>query len=220
MQEWSAARHELKTRYLNRDFECKLVFRLANSDSPAQYANGRITFEVTLAPGAELAHLRLLFVDARSARSRAHARMQPRRRARRSLDAAAAQLARARDEAHVGQRRHLSGSTGNRSKIWEPCGFMIAIRAQRLAAGGRSSLVRGGVRSRLSHHRFANNLGPPRNRASGPFATSVALQATKDDLRATRSRARFPTSCATASWLTSRGSPRPTTAPPTRRRCI
>ena len=50
-EEWNDARHELSLRYVNRDFERALVFRLANSDSRAHYANGRITFEIDLAPG-------------------------------------------------------------------------------------------------------------------------------------------------------------------------
>src|SRR4051794_7528016 len=51
VQAWSDGRHELTTRYVNRDFECQLGFRLVNSDSTAHYVNGRITFEISLGPG-------------------------------------------------------------------------------------------------------------------------------------------------------------------------
>jgi glycogen debranching enzyme len=51
VQEWSGARHELITRYDNHDFRCELGVRLVNSDSPGRYVNGRLTFEIALAPG-------------------------------------------------------------------------------------------------------------------------------------------------------------------------
>jgi glycogen debranching enzyme len=51
VEEWSEERRELTTRYVNRDFQCELGFRLMSSDSPPRYVNGRITFEVVLPPG-------------------------------------------------------------------------------------------------------------------------------------------------------------------------
>jgi len=50
--EWDQARSELVTSYTNRDFRRSLVYRLRNSGSRPSYANGRISFEVALAPGA------------------------------------------------------------------------------------------------------------------------------------------------------------------------
>jgi glycogen debranching enzyme len=39
---WFRSRRELRTRYVNRDFERELVVEVAKSDSPAQFANGRL----------------------------------------------------------------------------------------------------------------------------------------------------------------------------------
>src|SRR5262249_16141311 len=47
---WHGA--ELETSYANRDFHRKLIFRPVASTSPPEYANGRVTFDVQLAPGA------------------------------------------------------------------------------------------------------------------------------------------------------------------------
>jgi len=49
---WHPWRAELETAYANRDFRRRLVYRLLNSGSPPSYANGRVTFELDLAPGA------------------------------------------------------------------------------------------------------------------------------------------------------------------------
>jgi glycogen debranching enzyme len=49
---WDEARSELTTAYTNADFHRSLVYRLRNSGSPPTYANGRISFEVALDPGA------------------------------------------------------------------------------------------------------------------------------------------------------------------------
>jgi len=49
---WHDRRAELETSYTNRDFRRSLVYRLLNTSSPPGYANGRVTFEVELRPGA------------------------------------------------------------------------------------------------------------------------------------------------------------------------
>jgi len=49
--EWDHERGELRATYANRDFRRSFIFRLDNSGSPAHFANGRITFAITLAPG-------------------------------------------------------------------------------------------------------------------------------------------------------------------------
>ncbi len=49
---WSPKRREMDTAYSNRDFQRRLVYRLLHNTSPPAYANGRLTFEVELAPGA------------------------------------------------------------------------------------------------------------------------------------------------------------------------
>ena len=49
---WNAETSELSTSYRSHDFQRQLVFRLLNSGSRAYYANGRIAFEIALAPGA------------------------------------------------------------------------------------------------------------------------------------------------------------------------
>lgn len=52
LTEWREHSAELVTSYKNHDFQRCLVYRVDNSASPAHYANGRITFEIDLAPGA------------------------------------------------------------------------------------------------------------------------------------------------------------------------
>lgn len=49
---WDQRRAEMQTSYRNRDFERRLVYRLLNNTSTPTYANGRLTFEVELDPGA------------------------------------------------------------------------------------------------------------------------------------------------------------------------
>jgi glycogen debranching enzyme len=51
VQKWSDTEQVLATRYENHDFNCELSYRIQNGDSPAHYVNGRITFEIALAPG-------------------------------------------------------------------------------------------------------------------------------------------------------------------------
>jgi glycogen debranching enzyme len=49
---WSKARGTLTTSYANRNFHRRLTVQVRNADSPAVYANGRLSFDVELAPGA------------------------------------------------------------------------------------------------------------------------------------------------------------------------
>src|SRR6185369_5063410 len=49
---WHGRERELETSYVNRDFHRTLVFRLLESTSPPDYANGRVTFDVQLPAGA------------------------------------------------------------------------------------------------------------------------------------------------------------------------
>jgi glycogen debranching enzyme len=51
--EWMEDRRELHTSYTNRDFHRRFTFHPFNSDSRPHYANGRITFEIELAPGTK-----------------------------------------------------------------------------------------------------------------------------------------------------------------------
>jgi glycogen debranching enzyme len=48
---WDAERGELSTTYNNRDFHRTFVYRVSNSDSPAAYANGRVSFDIEIAAG-------------------------------------------------------------------------------------------------------------------------------------------------------------------------
>jgi len=50
---WDPQRNELRTTYTNRDFYRCLVFGLVQAGSAPVYANGRITFDIALAPGAQ-----------------------------------------------------------------------------------------------------------------------------------------------------------------------
>ena len=51
VSEWSEQEQRLTTTYRNRDFCREVAVTARRSDSPAVYANGRITFDVELAPG-------------------------------------------------------------------------------------------------------------------------------------------------------------------------
>ena len=41
---WFRSRRELRTHYVNRNFDRELVVEVARSDSPAQFANGRLVY--------------------------------------------------------------------------------------------------------------------------------------------------------------------------------
>jgi glycogen debranching enzyme len=49
---WDPEQSEVRTTYTHRDFHRQFAYRLLNAGSPAHYANGRVTFEIALAPGA------------------------------------------------------------------------------------------------------------------------------------------------------------------------
>ena len=49
---WDEGHGDLHTSYTNRDFHREFIYSPFNSDSRPHYANGRITFEIALAPGA------------------------------------------------------------------------------------------------------------------------------------------------------------------------
>jgi glycogen debranching enzyme len=51
--EWQDSDLHLISSYANRDFTRRFLYRLHNSGSPAVYANGRITFAISLAPGEQ-----------------------------------------------------------------------------------------------------------------------------------------------------------------------
>src|SRR5262245_22887775 len=48
---WDESRGELETSYTNRDFSRSFIYRLKHETSPAVYANGRISFDLSLKPG-------------------------------------------------------------------------------------------------------------------------------------------------------------------------
>ncbi|MGC1676158.1 MAG: glycogen debranching N-terminal domain-containing protein [Candidatus Binataceae bacterium] len=48
---WDSKRHELRTRYTHKDFRRTFTYRM-QPQSPPGYANGRLTFEIALKPGA------------------------------------------------------------------------------------------------------------------------------------------------------------------------
>ncbi len=45
---WSSSKQELRTAYTNRDFRRELVVKVERADSPAQFANGRLLFDIQL----------------------------------------------------------------------------------------------------------------------------------------------------------------------------
>ncbi len=47
---WFRSRRELRTRYVNRDFERELVVEVARSDTPVQFANGRLVYIARVEP--------------------------------------------------------------------------------------------------------------------------------------------------------------------------
>jgi glycogen debranching enzyme len=50
--EWDDAAHELRTTYTNGDFQRAFTYSALASGTPPGYANGRVTFEIDLAPAA------------------------------------------------------------------------------------------------------------------------------------------------------------------------
>ena len=48
---WDEARHELHSQYTNQDFSRSLIYQPYRYSSPPVYANGRISFAITLQPG-------------------------------------------------------------------------------------------------------------------------------------------------------------------------
>ncbi|SAL78435.1 amylo-alpha-1,6-glucosidase [Caballeronia telluris] len=50
---WSERKQRLTTAYHNQDFSREVAITAHNNGSPAVYANGRLTFDVELAPGAQ-----------------------------------------------------------------------------------------------------------------------------------------------------------------------
>jgi glycogen debranching enzyme len=48
---WNQDKSELVSTYANRDFRRSFVFRSTNSSTPSHFANGRVSFDVALAPG-------------------------------------------------------------------------------------------------------------------------------------------------------------------------
>jgi glycogen debranching enzyme len=48
---WRPEQAELVARYRNGDFDASVAYRLLASDSPPDFANGRIVFDIDLAPG-------------------------------------------------------------------------------------------------------------------------------------------------------------------------
>jgi len=67
--EWNEASGELETAYENGDFTRRFIYRLVYNSSPAAYANGRISFEVALQPGAQW-HTCSYYILARDGRER------------------------------------------------------------------------------------------------------------------------------------------------------
>lgn len=49
---WAEAPSELRTSYSNRDFRRRFIYRVTRTPASPAYANGRITFGITLGPGA------------------------------------------------------------------------------------------------------------------------------------------------------------------------
>src|SRR5262245_2269326 len=50
--EWDAEQHELRMTYANRDFQRSFAYRVRECSVPPSYANGRVVFEIELAPAA------------------------------------------------------------------------------------------------------------------------------------------------------------------------
>ena len=105
--EWRQQNAELDTSYQNRDFERRFIYRLDRSTSPAHFANGRITFEINLAPGAAW-HTCGHYILAQHDRS---PEPTPRSRGKRPSDRirpAPPRMARQGHPAHFRQRRGIS----------------------------------------------------------------------------------------------------------------
>jgi glycogen debranching enzyme len=67
---WSKARQALVTSYANQDFHRRVTVQVRNADDPAVYANGRLSFDIELAPGATWhACLLYAFSDAKTSKA-------------------------------------------------------------------------------------------------------------------------------------------------------
>jgi glycogen debranching enzyme len=48
---WNDAACQMTTRYVNGDFRREVIYQLSGPDSPPQFANGRVVFDIRLQPG-------------------------------------------------------------------------------------------------------------------------------------------------------------------------
>ena len=213
-EEWNDARHELSTRYVNRDFERAFAFvwPTAIAGTLRQWAHHlRDRRSLRGRAGTLAVSIRSLAAATRARAGITGATTRtPRRRSTRC--SAPGSIARPSSPRPT---RTFTGSTGNRSKISEPSGFTIAIMGRRLAARGRGALVRGDRSVATRWSPVCKRCGSTRDRA-GPSATSAVCKPPKTTPRATRSREKSRMSFVKASSRTSGASPRRTTAPPTR----
>ena len=119
--EWSEPEQQLRTRYRNADFMRSLTVSAQPSGARAVYANGRLSFEVSLAPG-EAWHCCLLYSPGgwRPALSRAGPLRlgQPQAGARRDARGLAEDGA---QDPHLATRSSIA-SIARRSRTWRRCG--------------------------------------------------------------------------------------------------
>ena len=215
---WSEGHQQLRTLYTNEDFRRGVTIRPHRADSRAVYANGRLSFDVTLAAGATW-HACLLYELIDGGRKHEAPRDC-------TVTASDRNISRIRSRGRTrccGSKpamRSFTGCSARRSTTWLRCGCRSASTSHMVfmpAAGlpwfmapfGRDSLIVS-LQNMLIFPDFAR----------GALDILVSFRRASGTTGATPSRAKSCTSCVTASSRISNSfRTRPITAPPTRRCC-
>ena len=152
---WFRSRRELRSEYVNRDFRRELIVAVDRSDSPPQYANGRLVFVARIAPKA-VWHTCLKWLPVTSSDARRRP-TDPRLQRRRS-SARRQQPAPARGDDRDAERHRPAGvgPGGPRHGGAPPRGS--DVRAGRLHPGRRRPLVRDALRARHADRLDAGDL--------------------------------------------------------------
>ena len=197
---WSEPEQRLSTVYRNRDFMRAITVRAHESDSRAVFANGRISFEISLAPGATW-HCCLLY-DLTDGERRFPAPLDCAHHTRRSAHAHAdattwrqtvPRLQTSNEEFYrfysPGAGRHGGAAPAD------------AGHRRRGAVPRRGpAVVRGAVRPRQPDRLVADHADRSRLRAWRAGGAGPAAGHASATTGAMPSRARSRTRCATASW--------------------
>ncbi len=196
---WSEPEQRLSTVYRNRDFMRAITVRAHESDSRAVFANGRISFEISLAPGATW-HCCLLY-DLTDGERRFPAPLDCAHHTRRSA------------HAHAGEtwRQTVPRLQTSNEEFYrfysQALDDMAALRLSMPGTGGAvlvsrrgPAVVRGAVRPRQPDRLVADHADLSRTSPVARWRCWASCRPPSATTGAMPSRARSCTSCATASW--------------------